>query len=124
MLYGPDGRPITVHKPNKPAMRRGNQVNVFELPPGAVISQKLSQKLHNMIRNNSKLREDIEAADRATGTRTLHLEVMRPGHDMSPNVEKALMNNQISGEMIMRERTQTEGNSLNKSGEGYEKAAA
>jgi hypothetical protein len=121
MLYGPNGQVLV---PNKPGMRRGSQVNVFELPPGTVISKRLSAKLHDMIRDNAVLRENIEKADRITGTETLHLAVMRGGKGITPAVQKAMVNNQAAGEIIMRERVQKEGDSLNKSGEGYEKAAA
>lgn len=125
MLYGPDGAPLRkAPTPNKTGMRRGNQVNGFELPEGAVVSHALSMKLHNMIRDNAKLREDIEKADKITGTETLHLAAMRRKNGMTDKIAQALMSNQIAGEMIMRERVKKDGESLNKSGEGYEKAAA
>lgn len=100
MLYAPNG--LLIRKVQAPfgGMRRGMQVDGVQLAAtGAKVSPELSKALHCKIRDNVDLREKIERADKLTGTKTLHLEMLDRG-DVDKDTEKKLMDNQKFGEKI------------------------
>jgi hypothetical protein len=101
------------------------QVDGYSLPDGYVVSAKASMGLHNRIQNDSVLRERIEAADRMTGTESIHLAMLRHDHKKpSKQTEAALLKNQQFGEKIMKKRIHDEGKALEGSVAANEKLAA
>ncbi len=118
MLYGPNGKPITIEPP-KHCGRRGMQADAFALPDGAVVSLERSMDLQQRIRNDARLRERIEAADRMTGTKTLHLMMLDHG-EISEKKQDALVKNLEFAEKIMRKRIENEKSDLKGSNKAYE----
>lgn len=102
MILGANGQPVS-SQDSLGGGRKGNQVDVFSLPDGAIVSKERSFALHNKIKNNSVLRERIEAAQRQTGAKVLHLSMMQRG-EMAPDTQRALIKHTEHGEKIMQKR--------------------
>lgn len=83
------------------------QLNASDLPDGAVIDMDRSKVLHEKIRNNTKLRERIETAQRMTGNKALHLLMLAPGQ-MPESVKRALVKNQVWGQKYIKKRIKEE----------------
>ena len=112
-LIGLDGRPLN-------SARHGEQVDGYTLPDGAIVCKKASLDLHDRIKNNAKLREDLESAQRMTGRKIRHLSLLdKNNKNVNGDVETAIEKNLDFGEKIQRDRVKKE--KLNKSGEAYEK---
>ena len=106
MILDARGNPIKIERPNTTA-RRGAQIDAFQLPKGAIIDARRSREFHNRIRNDARLRERLETADKMTGTKSLCLQMLKPG-EMTPMTKIALQNNLEFGEKVMRRRAQEE----------------
>ncbi len=117
MLYDYRGQPVTSESLNSPG-RRGERVEAYSLPDGAVVSAAASRALLNKIKNDTLLRERLETAARMTGRRTLALELCRNGNkELTPAVEQALEKNMQFGESIHNQRIRAE--KLAESEKGY-----
>lgn len=102
------GNPITSASLNSDG-RRGERIEAYSLPDGAVVSAMASHALLNTIRNDTKLRERLETAARMTGRTTLALELCRPGNkEITPALEAALEKNMQFGEAIHNHRIRAE----------------
>lgn len=104
MILDHNGRPY--QEPSN-STRRGMQVDGCALPDGVIVSMKKSLELHNKIKTDSRLRERIEAADRMTGTESIHLALLRRTDKttgMDNQIEKDLVKNQEFGETVQRKR--------------------
>lgn len=100
------GRPISSAN-ERNEMRRGEQVEAFSLPDGAVISKTASLALHNRIANDTRLRERLEVAARMTGRRSLHLALLdRSNKNVTRSVEEAIVRNLDHGEKIQNQRAE------------------
>lgn len=98
------GRPISSANERNEA-RRGDQVDAYALPNGAIVSKVASFALHNRIKNDTLLRERLETAARMTGRTTLHLDLLRHGNKhATATVEKAIEKNLEFGEKIQSQR--------------------
>jgi hypothetical protein len=113
-LIGLDGHPLN-------SARRDEQVDGYSLPDGAVVCKSASLALHQRIKDNvGGLRERLEAAQRMTGRKILHLSLLDHNNkNVNAGVDSAIEKNLDFGEKIQRTRVKSE--KLNKSGEGYEK---
>jgi hypothetical protein len=99
-------------------MRKGMQVEAFQLPKGAIISAEKSREFHNRLMNDSVLRERLETADRMTGTKSLCLAILERG-EMSESTKRNLQKNLEFGEKIIRQRVESEGSALAETGKAY-----
>jgi hypothetical protein len=117
MILGLNGKPLVIEKPNT-AMRKGMQVEMFQLPKGAIVSKQLSREFHNRLQNDARLRERLETADRMTGTKSLCLALMERG-EMSEGTKRAIEQNLDFGEKILRQRVESEGEALAETGKAY-----
>lgn len=87
--------------------RRGMGFDAYSLPKCAIIDPRRSKGFQNRLRNDAKLRERIEKADKMTGTKTLHLEMLNRNNnrgDLTPEVERALIINQEFGQRVKKMR--------------------
>jgi hypothetical protein len=84
MLYNAQGNPV-MSAERSATMRDAVKATVdgFQMPDGAIISYERSMALHARIVNDPILRERIEAADRQTGTTSMHLAVLRKVNKIS-----------------------------------------
>jgi hypothetical protein len=87
MLYDPNGRPISTAKPNDD-IRTGAEMDLNALPKCAVSTRRRSFDLHQQIVNNSVLRERLETAQRMTGHKLMHLDIIKMTH---PQTEKRIV---------------------------------
>lgn len=112
-LIGLDGRPLN-------SARRDEQVDGYTLPDGAVICKAASLALHQQIKDNKNgIRDRLEAAQRMTRRKILHLSLMdKNNKHVTGDVESAIVKNLDFGEKIQRNRVKTE--KLKHSGAGYE----
>jgi hypothetical protein len=116
MILDSRGRPTS-------SARRGEQIEGFQLPDGAIVSKRISMDLHNRIANDSALRERLEVAQRMTKRKILHLSLLdRTNKSATANVDEAIIKNLSAGEELQRHRTQTE--KLTKSEKAYEALSA
>ena len=132
MLYAPDGSVISGEAAG---VRHGHQVDGYSLPNGCIVSQKFTKDLHNKIKNNPRLRENIEAAQKLslakriqkwiaggmvgrkpTMQETIHLAMLRRNNpEMTAEVRGAIEKNVEHGEKLMQKRIHDEGASLERS---------
>jgi hypothetical protein len=99
--------------------RKGDQVEGFQLPDGAIVSKKISMDIHKRIQNDSTLRERLEIAQRMTGRKILHLSLLdHSNKNVNASVNKAIEKNLDVGEEIQRHRANTE--NLTQSEKAYE----
>ena len=96
MLYGPDGQHTTVVDGK---IRRGMQADATKLPKGAMVSPAITRRIQNQIRNNPDLMARLEAADKMTGTKCLHLDMAKRG-GMNNQVQKSFLENQAFAERV------------------------
>jgi hypothetical protein len=61
--------------------RHGEQINVHEMPDGTFVSTDLQRRRLAALRNNTRYREDIEKAQRQSGSRDKLLFYSRGGRD-------------------------------------------
>lgn len=116
MILDAHGRPTSSEWVNG---RRGDQVDGFQLPDGAIVSKRISMDLHERIKNDSKLRERIEVAQRMTKSKILHLSLLdNTNKHATGSVDDAIKANLDVGEELQRHRTNTE--KLTKSEKAYE----
>lgn len=116
MILDSHGRPTSSEWVNG---RRGDQVEGFQLPDGAIVSKRISMDLHNRIANDSNLREKLEVAQRMTGRKILHLSLMdRTNKNSTAQINEAIKKNLDVGEDLQRLRAKTE--KLTKSEKAYE----
>lgn len=87
MLYDPHGRPISTAKPNTD-VRTGAEFDLKALPSCAVSTRRRSFALHEQIVNNSVLRERLETAQRMTGHKLMHLDIIKMTH---PQTERRIV---------------------------------
>jgi hypothetical protein len=111
-LIGLDGRPLS-------DARRGEQVDGYSLPDGAVVCKAASLALHQRIKDNvGGLRERLEAAQRMTGRKILHLSLLDHNNkNVNSGVDSAIEKNLDFGEKIQRSRVKSE--KLKHSGRAY-----
>lgn len=105
MLVDLQGRriPPTQQSPQ----RNGMRVDLMELHPRARACMEASRKLQAMIRDDSQLRERIETADRMTGTKTIHLDILRgSGDGMDNKTVDALIKNQEFAEKVLIQKAE------------------
>lgn len=102
MLYDHRGQPIKPVAPNS-AVRNGIRVDSSNLPSCAKINLDASITLSRKLRNDSRFRELVEKADKITGTRTMHLDMIAPRPDigMTNKTTSILEKNQKFGEKVL-----------------------
>lgn len=108
MILGPNGIPVMSKEQRKEAARLcgryGYRVNAFDLPEGAIQSEKMSFALHEQIKNNTQLRDRLEAAQRITGSKYLHLDMMDNSKTgLTADKKRAIETNVKFGEKIIKE---------------------
>lgn len=110
MVLDISGRPIRSH----------GRIDGFQLPDGAIVSARITLDIHNRIKNNSVLREKLEQAQRFTGRKLIHLDLLRAGERGGIDKDKAdyMIRDQAIAEDIMHERIDKE--DLATSGKAYE----
>jgi hypothetical protein len=123
MLVDPRGRPIGSAAHGFVNGRRGEQVDGFQLPSGAIVSEAFSRDFHNRIKNDPILRERLETAARMTGKESLHLAALRNDSEFkAKQVEEAIFKNLREGEKVQRARAKSE--NLTESKEAYAKLSS
>jgi hypothetical protein len=105
-----------IYVPNT-TTRRGNKMDAYSVPNGAMVSVEASKGFSKEIRDNSVLREKLEKAQRMTGKTLLHMAMLRK-NDAD---DKDLLKNTEFAENIMKKRLVEESDDLQGSKKGYEK---
>lgn len=120
-LYAPNGQVLSGEAAG---VRHGLQVDAYSLPNGAIISKRLSMDIHNKIKNNARLRENIETAQKMvlakkiqawimggmigkkpTMQETIHLAMLRrENKEMTNEVRDNIDRNMSFGENIQNKR--------------------
>jgi hypothetical protein len=120
-IYGTDGSILTGEAAG---IRRGAKIDGYALPNGCIISAKLSRDLHNRIKNDSRLRERIEGAQKLVHARrvqrwiaggmvgkkplmmeTIQMAMLRHDNkEMNTDVRNAIDKNMAFGEKIQQQK--------------------
>jgi hypothetical protein len=132
MLYAPNGQIISGEAAG---VRHGHQVDGYAMPNGCIVSAKFTRDFHNRIKNDSRLRERIESAQKLSHAKrvqkwiaggmvgkkptmqeTIHLAMLRNNNpEMTNEVRTAIEKNVEHGEKVMRKRIHDEGAALERS---------